>query len=156
MLRHGEGPLGQLISDLNDDQRRAELVQALDALRTVAAQPKRRQRRGPVPQTRGQMLLQLGDDPAKRDLLVGLWKELTEVETFKDRSVLVRLAESIDIRVAKKDSRAAIVTKVLARAGELPLDDAQMLADRIRMLDTGSSESFRELARFVTRGGTAA
>lgn len=155
LLRHGEAPLAQLISDLNDGQKRAELVQALDALRPMAAQDKRRQQRGPAPQAQKEMLLQLGDDPERRDLLVGLWKELTEVETFKDRKVLVRLAESMDIRIVKKDSRAAIVTKILTRAKELRLDDARRLADRIHMMDTGSSESFRQLARFVTKGDTA-
>ena len=155
LLRHGEAPLAQLISDLNDDQKRVELVQALHALRTIAAQSKRRQQRGPAPQTQEEMLFQLGDDPVRHDLLAGLWKELTEIEAFKDRSVLVSLAESMDVRVVKKDSRAAIVTKILTRAKDLPLDDARMLADRIHMLDTGSSESFRELARFITRGNTA-
>ncbi len=155
LLRHGEAPLAQLISDLNDDQKRAELVQALHALRTMAAQSKRRQQRGTAPQTQEEMLLQLSDDPVRHDLLAGLWRQLTETETFKDRSVLVGLAESMDVRVVKKDSRVAIVIKILTLAKELPLEDARMLADRIHMLDTGSSESFRELARFITRGNAA-
>lgn len=152
LLRHGEAPLAQLISDLNDDQKRAELVQALHALRTMATQPKRRQQRSTAAQIQEEMLLQLSDDPERHELLAGLWRQLTETETFKDRSVLARLAESMDVRVVKKDSRAAIISKILTRAKELSLEDAQILAGRIRMLDTGSSESFRELARFITRG----
>jgi len=155
LLTHGRVPLSQLVQDLVDPVRREELVQALNHLGEIASSgtsgPKRRGKAERKP-AKVKMPLDKDAEPERYDMLKGAADLLLQSEIFQDRKNLAALAVELGIPVNSRDSRVAIVQKVLIEMANLNTLGLQGVTNRIRESVRGSRESFEELARFITRG----
>lgn len=155
LLSHGYRPISQLIADLNDAEKRTELTHALQNLRDVSTSLSRTKQKSrsniPIQPSIG-LPIKWSVDPEKYDLLSNLSKLLLEVQTFRERRLLVEIAESLQVRVGSRDSRIRIIQRIVNTAGDLPVDRIRQVVDNVRMMESGTGESFKELARFITRG----
>lgn len=153
LLRHGHEPLSILIHDLADQAKRDELARALEGLRQIATE-----RTGTAavggrkPVSRSIDLgLRRNEDPEKYDSLSGLAQLLLNAETFKDRRNLIVVSESLAVKTTQRDSRFRIVQRIVSAISVMPVADLRKTVNGIQALERGSSETFQELANFITR-----
>ena len=78
-------------------------------------------------------------------------ERLTTASTLRSRRTLVDLAYDLDVPLAKRDSMPRIVQKMLTTLATRDAEDIAIALNRVKEADRGSTESFMELASFITR-----
>lgn len=159
LMRHGSEPLDQLIADLSDPERRQNLIDALSELSKIASEKKSfkravRGQKSPFTYDDIQTPLVSNGDPETADLLDSLREKLTVSPSLKSRRVLEDLAHQLNVPVSKRDSIPRIIQKML---DHLAARDDKEVAEALNLVkesDRGSTESFMDLASFITRGST--
>ena len=91
-------------------------------------------------------------DPEVIEVLNIIREKLTTQPSLKSRRVLTDLASLLDVSLAKRDSMPRIVQKILDSLAIRSVDDIASALDRVKEADSGSTESFMELATFITHG----
>ena len=156
LVSHGPDQFDSLIKDLSDPDQRDKLIEALKQLRQVASGDSRSKLRVSssgrfsyedirVPEVKDR-------DAKTADMLNLIHEKLITAHTLQSRPVLVDLANLLEVPLAKRDTRPRIVQKILASLADRDTDEISYAVNRIREADRGSTESFMELASFITRG----
>lgn len=156
LVSHGPDQFDSLIKDLSDPDQRDKLIEALRQLRRVASDHTRSKLPVAssgrfsyddirVPEVKGR-------DAKISDMLNLIHQKLITASTLQSRPVLVDLADHLDVPLAKRDTRPRIVQKILTSLADRDTDEISYAMNRIREADRGSTESFMELASFITRG----
>ena len=155
LVSHGPDQFDSLIEDLSDPDQRDKLIEALRQLRRAASEDTRSKSRV-APSTRFsyddiRVPEVKGNDP-KTTMLNLIHQKLITASTLQSRPVLVDLADLLDVPLAKRDTRPRIIQKILTSLADRDTDEISYAMNRIREADRGSTESFMELASFITRG----
>ena len=156
LIRHGPEPFDQLIADLSDPDRRQSLIDALSEVSRIASE------RNPAGRSilKSNVQFSYGDiqiprvpnaDPEITDLLLAIREKLTEAPNLKSRRAMEELAHQINAPVARRDSIPRMIQKILMNLSTRNADEIVKALHWIKMADTGSTESFMDLASFITR-----
>ena len=154
LIRHGPEPFDRLVDDLSDPDRRQRLLEALGHLSRIASEST------PQPISRSRSARPFTYDDIKTpqvsgtdsELLEYIREKLTTAPGLKSRRVLLDLAYVLDVPVAKRDSMPKMIQKILESLATRNTDTIEMALNRINEADRGSTESFMELASFITGG----
>ena len=90
-------------------------------------------------------------DPEVVEMLDAIRERLTTASTLRSRRELVDLAYDLDVPLAKRDSMPRMVQKILKSLAARDAEDIAIALNRVKEADRGSTESFMELASFITR-----
>ena len=93
-----------------------------------------------------------GADPQADNNLETIWQKLTMSPNLRSRRVLSNLADEFSIPLAKKDTMPRIVQKILTSLSVRDAEDISMALSLVEEADRDSTESFMDLANFITRG----
>ena len=151
--------LEQCIRDLTDAERRREALEGLSQLPKMMS--------AAVPGTQNKPLRrsaksftyddieipQMADaDPRTVATLDAIYERFTAKEsTLKRRRTLIELADELNVPVAKRDSMPQMVQKMLNSLASRNLNEVEAALTVVKEADRGSTESFMELASFITR-----
>ena len=75
--------------------------------------------------------------------------------TLKSRRVVEDLAHQLSVPVAKRDSIPRMIQKVLAYLATRDVEEVAQALNWVKEADRGSTESFMDLASFITRGSAS-
>ncbi len=158
LVSHGPDEIESLVSDLSDPDRRETLVRLLGQISEIASDYESARKRTTTPGTFSYADIRIPEsaksDPNSLAKLEAILKALTTTASLQSRPVLLSLAERLDVPLVKKDSRARVVQKIintLATCGDDQLTRGML---EVRKADRGSTESFMDLASFITNGPT--
>ena len=156
LISHGPEPFDQLILDLSDPDRRQRLIDALSQLSRIASEsnpPKRSSPRPNNPFSYGDIQTPqvANGDPKITEMLDALREKLTMAPALKSRRVLEDLAHQLNVPVAKRDSIPRTIQKVLAYLATRNAEEVAEALNWVKEADRGSTESFMDLASFITR-----
>ena len=156
LIHHGPEPFEQLVKDLSDPDRRKDLIEALVHLSRVASEtaPRAHSRSGsasPFSYDDIQTPQVTCTDPEVVEMLDTIRERLTTASTLRSRRALVDLAYDLDVPLAKRDSMPRMVQKMLTTLATRDAEDIAIALNRVKEADRGSTESFMELASFITR-----
>ena len=154
LIRHGPEPFDRLVDDLSDPDRRQHLIEALGQLSRVASEST------PQRLSRARSTSPFSYDDIKTPQVVGtdselldsIREKLTTAPGLKSRRALLDLAYELDVPVAKRDSMPRMIQKILTSLATRGTDTIEMALNRVNEADRGSTESFMELASFITGG----
>ena len=157
LIRHGPEPLDRLVDDLSDPDRRQRLIKALGQLSRAASEYTSESRARSRPTSSFsyddvQTPRVDGTHPDVAQMLDSIREKLTTASTLKSRRVLIDLAYELNISLAKRDSRPRMAQKILTALADRNVEDVEMALNRVKEADRGSTESFMDLASFITRG----
>ena len=154
LIRHGPEPFDRLVDDLSDPDRRQRIVAALSRLSRIASEktsqsPLRSRSNKPftyddieTPQVGG----------ANLEVLDSIRERLVTTPELRSRRALLDLAHELDVSIAKRDSMPRMIQKILTSLAARGNGAIETALNRINEADRGSTESFMELASFITRG----
>ena len=159
LIRHGPEPFNQLIVDLTDPERREALVNALSQMSRIASQSRLSNRSSP---TRNSTFsyddIQIPQvpsaDPSVTDMLHSIREKLTTAPALKSRRALQDLAHQLSAPVARRDSMPRMVQKILDYLATRNGEEVAEALNWVKEADGGSTESFMDLASFITRRPT--
>ena len=156
LISHGPEPFDQLIADLSDPDRRQRLIDALSHLSKIASEsnpPKRSRPRPNNPFSYDDIRTPLvaNSNPEITEMLDVLKEKLTTAPTLKSRRVAEDLAHQLSVPVAKRDSIPRMIQKVLAYLATRDVEEVAQALNWVKEADRGSTESFMDLASFITR-----
>ena len=161
LVSHGPGEIERLISDLSDPGRRKALIHSLKLIGEVAHDFENGHQKKKAPASFSYIDINIPEtarsDPGSREKLEAILRVLKSTESLQSRPVLVSLAERLDVPLAKKDSRARVVQKIINRLAQCDGEQLTRAFAEVRKADRGSTESFMDLASFITnspRSGT--
>ena len=158
LVSHGPEPIEGLISDLSDPERRRSLIAALIEIRSVASDFGKPRQQTVPPGRFSYADIQIPEsgrsNPDRSEKLETILKTLTNSASFQSRPVLVDLAGRLNVSLVKKDSRARIVQKIVDGLATRDVERVTCALLRVREADRGSTESFMELASFITNEPT--
>ena len=156
LVSHGPKQFDSLIEDLSDPHQRDKLIEALRQLRRVASEDTRSELRVPPSGSFSYDDIRVPEikdgNVETSEMLNLIHKKLTTAPTLQSRPVLMDLADLLNVPLAKRDTRPRIVQKILTSLADRDTDEISYAMNRIREADRGSTESFMELASFITRG----
>lgn len=157
LMRHGSEPIDQLIADLSDPDQRQNLIDALGELSRIASEKKSikravRERKPPFTYDDIQTPLVSNGDQETAELLDSLRKKLTTSSSLKSRRVLEDLAHQLNVTISKRDSIPRIIQKMLDHLAALDAKEVAEALNWVKESDRGTTESFMDLASFITRG----
>ena len=157
LLRHGSDPFDRLISDLSDPNQRRKLIEALTQLREIASEsrrPKSSASRRHKSFTYSDIKIPdvANGDAAITDLLISLRDSLVGKPALKRRRVLSDICYELNISIAKRDNIPRIIQKILDDIATRDSRELDKALNAVNEADTGSTESFMELASFITGG----
>ena len=156
LIRHGPEPFDRLIADLSDPDRRQSLIDALSEMSRIASERNPTGRSMPKPNAQ----FSYGDiqiphvpnaDSEITDMLLAIREKLTVAPNLKSRRAMEELAHQINAPVARKDSIPRMIQKMLMYLSTRNADEIAKALHWIKMADRGSTESFMDLASFITR-----
>ena len=157
LISHGPEPLDRLIDDLSDPSKRDNLLNALGQLSRAATEaspeshptvnPSR-----PFSYDDVQVPKIVGADPrADKDLEIMRQKLVTSAN-LRNRRVLSNLADEFSISLARRDTMPRIAQKILTSLSTRNAEEISRALSLIKDADRDSTESFMDLANFITRG----
>ena len=157
LISHGPEPLDQLIADLSDPDRRQNLIDALSQLSRIASERNFSNRTVPKPNSAFsyddiQTPLVANGAPEITDMLDSLREKLTTAHSLKSRRVMEDLTHQLNVPVAKKDSIPRMIQKMLSYLATRSAEEVTDALNLVKEADRGSTESFMDLASFITRG----
>ena len=160
LLRHGPQPFDQLITDLSDPDRRQSLIEALSQLSRIASEGKSNYRS----KSRSSKRFSYDDihtpqvengDTRKADMLDSLREQLTKSPALKSRRALEDLTHQLSVPIAKKDSIPVVIQKILADLSTRDAEEVVVALNWVKEADSGSTQSFMDLASFITRNSAS-
>ena len=159
LVRHGPEPFDRLISDLSDPDRRQALIDALGHVSSIASEtvPTGRSLPRPngPPSYSGITTPEIPDaDPEIAPMLHAIRDKLTTAPALRSRRVMQDLVHQLNVPVAKRDSIPRMIQKILASLATRNVDEVAEALSRVKEADRGSTESFMDLASFITRSPT--
>ena len=158
MVSHGPGEIEGLIADISDPDRRGALIHSLTQISEVASDYESAHQKKATPGTFSYSDIRIPESARSnlnsREKLEAILNALTTTVSLQSRPVLVSLAERLDVPLVKKDSRARVVQKIINTLANCDDDRLTRAMLEVRKADRGSTESFMELAAFITNGPT--
>ena len=156
LIRHGPEPFDRLIADLCDTERRQSLIDALSQLSRIASEstpPNRTVARSSNPFSYEDIQTPwvANGDPKVADMLESLREKLTIAPALRSRRVLEDLTYQLNVPVAKRDSIPRMIQKILECLATRNADEVAKALNWVKEADRGSTESFMDLASFITR-----
>lgn len=156
LLRHGPQPFDQLIADLSDPDQRQSLIEALHQLSKIASDGDVTYRSKP----RASIRFSYDDihtprvengEPEITEMLDVLREKLTMAPALKSRRVLEDLTHQLNVSITKRDSIPMMIQKILTTLATRNIDEVAEALNWVKQADRGSTESFMDLASFITR-----
>ena len=156
LIRHGPEPFNQLIVDLSDPDRHQAMITALSQLSKIASQSRLRNRS--IPERNS--AFSYGDiqipqvpeaDPDMIDMLHSIRERLKTAPALKSRRALQDLAHQLNAPVARRDSMPRMIQNILTYLATRNAEEIAEALNWVKEADSGSTESFMDLASFITR-----
>ena len=156
LASHGPDEIESLIADLSNPARREILIQLLRQISEASSEPENVRPKSAPSSSFTYADVKIPEpaksNPDRREKLEAIFKALTTTAYLQSRPVLVSLAERLDVPLAKKDSRARVVQKIIDTLAICDSDQLTHAMLEVRKADRGSTESFMDLASFITNG----
>ena len=155
LLGHGPDQLDRLIEDLADPDKRRKLTEALSHLKNISSSGVSFSSSDSPSSRFSYEDIRVPEidkaDPQKKEMLKSILQTVKMAPALERRSKLADLAFALDVPIAKKDSRPLIIQKVIDSLATRNPSEISLALKRVEEADRGSTESFMDLASFITR-----